>query len=204
MEKKDGEIDYSACSLSELKDVEAHIDAEANPKNHANLQLALSRRDKPEVPIAETVEEQASSEHFGGWLLVLGGVTAIIRIWWNYEEFGLFNIGVHSTAAIGAASLAAGFGLVQKTQLAEPIAIAVLAMQIPFLSLPMVTWTITSFAGLTLFYDFGSGFNLENEYLYLSVALFSEVEGNPRIVGINLFPLAILIGYFRSVNSEKG
>lgn len=41
MEEKDGEIDYSGNSLSELRDVEAHIDAHNNPKNYSNLQRAI-------------------------------------------------------------------------------------------------------------------------------------------------------------------
>jgi len=43
LEKKDGEIDYSLCSLQELLDVESHIDADSNPKNHANLRVAIDR-----------------------------------------------------------------------------------------------------------------------------------------------------------------
>ena len=48
LERKDGEIDYSGCSLSELRDVEAHIDAQNNPKNYANLLDALERAKRAE------------------------------------------------------------------------------------------------------------------------------------------------------------
>lgn len=44
METKDGEIDYSKYSLSELRDVEAHIDARRNPKNYANLMSTIDER----------------------------------------------------------------------------------------------------------------------------------------------------------------
>jgi Na+/proline symporter len=44
LETKDGEIDYSNNSLSELRDVESNIDAGRNPKNYANLQRAIQER----------------------------------------------------------------------------------------------------------------------------------------------------------------
>lgn len=42
MDGKDGEIDYSECSLSELRDVDAQIDARMYPKNYADLQHAIA------------------------------------------------------------------------------------------------------------------------------------------------------------------
>ncbi len=43
LNRKDGEIDYSANSLSELRDIEAHIDTRIYPKNYENLQRAIDR-----------------------------------------------------------------------------------------------------------------------------------------------------------------
>ena len=54
MEKKDGEIDYSECSLADLRDVEAHIDPQQNPRNYANLQRAIANSTETQDPTAET------------------------------------------------------------------------------------------------------------------------------------------------------
>jgi len=61
IEYNDGEIDYSACSLRELHDVEARIDATKNPKNYANLQKAIDRLLEQKKPV-----HQASSEVVSG------------------------------------------------------------------------------------------------------------------------------------------
>ncbi len=69
---KDGAIDYSAYSLSELRDVEAHIDAQSNPKNYANLRQAIANYPKLEAdqPTTETKSKYASFwQRLGAYLL---------------------------------------------------------------------------------------------------------------------------------------
>lgn len=54
MEVKDGEIDYSECSLAELRDAEANINRQSYPKNFANLQRAIASRVESQPPTTET------------------------------------------------------------------------------------------------------------------------------------------------------
>ena len=44
MSEKDGEIDYLKLSLSELRDIERHIDSLNYPKNYANLTAAIAAK----------------------------------------------------------------------------------------------------------------------------------------------------------------
>ena len=92
MESKDGEIDYSAYSLSELLDVEAHIDAQANPKNYANLQSAIANCPKPEQSTAEPRSKYASFwQRLGAYLLdVLILVPLVALTFWGGEQSQLF------------------------------------------------------------------------------------------------------------------
>ncbi len=54
LEAKDGEVDYSECSLAELRDVEAQINRQSYPKNFANLQRAIANRLESQQPTTET------------------------------------------------------------------------------------------------------------------------------------------------------
>ena len=44
MSEKDGEIDYLKLSLSELRDIERHIDSRNYPKNYTNLTAAIAAK----------------------------------------------------------------------------------------------------------------------------------------------------------------
>jgi uncharacterized RDD family membrane protein YckC len=93
LEIKDDEFDYSAYSLSELRDVEAHIDAQNYPKNHANLQRAIANYPKPEQPIAETKSKYASIwQRLGAyWLDVLILFPIVALGIWGGEQSQLFS-----------------------------------------------------------------------------------------------------------------
>ena len=75
MEAKDGEIDYSGHSLSELRDVEAHIDGQNNPKNYANLQRAIDslvkQRESDPQPIPEIVSGKSPAQIGAEYEIVL-------------------------------------------------------------------------------------------------------------------------------------
>ena len=62
MERKDGEIDYSVLSMSELRDVEEHIDAQNSPKNFANLQRAINNLVELQKPDPQPIPEIVSGK----------------------------------------------------------------------------------------------------------------------------------------------
>ena len=75
LEKKDGEIDYSVLSMSELRDVEEHIDAHNNPKNYANLQRTIDdlvEQQKPDSqPIPEIVNGKSPAQILAEYEIIL-------------------------------------------------------------------------------------------------------------------------------------
>jgi len=75
LERKDGEIDYSVLSMSELRDVEEHIDAQNSPKNFANLQRAINNlveQQKPDPqPIPEIVSGKSPAQISAEYEIVL-------------------------------------------------------------------------------------------------------------------------------------
>lgn len=92
MEKNDGEIDYSAYSLSELRDVEANIDARNNPKNYANLQRAIAEYKRIERPIAEQSKYASFWQRLGAHLLDFCILIPIIALsFWGNEQSRLFS-----------------------------------------------------------------------------------------------------------------
>ena len=93
METKDGEIDYSRYSLSELRDVEAHIDAQRNPKNYANLQTAIANCPKPERRESEVRSKYASFwQRLGAYLLDFLILLPLIALSiWGGEQSRLFS-----------------------------------------------------------------------------------------------------------------
>ena len=62
LERKDGEIDYSALSMSGLRDVEEHIDAQNSPKNFANLQRAINILVEQQEPDSQPIPEIVSGK----------------------------------------------------------------------------------------------------------------------------------------------
>jgi len=93
LDKKDGEIDYSKCSLSELREIEAHIDAQSNPKNYANLQRAITNRPRPEQPTTEAKSKYASFwQRLGAYLLDFLILLPLIAFHvWGGEQSRLFG-----------------------------------------------------------------------------------------------------------------
>lgn len=93
MDKKDGEIDYSKYGLSELREIEAHIDAQSNPKNYANLQRAISNCPRPEQPTTEARSKYASFwQRLGAYLLdVLILIPLMALHIWGGEQSRLFG-----------------------------------------------------------------------------------------------------------------
>lgn len=93
LETKDGEIDYSKCSLSELLDVEAHIDERNFPENYANLKKAIAKCSKAEQPFVETRSIYASFwQRFGALLLdglILLPLSAFV--FWGSEQSRFFH-----------------------------------------------------------------------------------------------------------------
>lgn len=75
METKDGEIDYSEYSLSELRDVEAHINVQNNPRNYANLQRAIDilieQQESDPQPIPEIVSGKSPAQISAEYEIVL-------------------------------------------------------------------------------------------------------------------------------------
>lgn len=94
MEKKDGEIDYSGIRLSELRDIEAYIDAQSNPKNYANLQRAIASYPKPALPTIERKSKYASVwQRLGAYLLdVLILFPLLVLVIWGSEQSQLFGV----------------------------------------------------------------------------------------------------------------
>ncbi len=92
MAVKDGEIDYSQYSLSELRDVEAHIDARNNPKNFANLQRAIASHPEPQQTLTETKSIYASFwQRLGAYLLDFLILTPLIAFTvWGSEQSRFF------------------------------------------------------------------------------------------------------------------
>ena len=100
LEKKDGEIDYSGCSLSELRDVEAHIDAQSNPKNYANLLDALQRTKRAErktiaqphlLPRSETRETYIinAADHADHiWPILISVIGYPVLLAYVYSKYG--------------------------------------------------------------------------------------------------------------------
>ena len=66
LEARDGEIDYSGHSLSELRDVEAHVDPHNNPKNFANLMQAIDnlveQQEAEPQPVPEIVSGKSPAQ----------------------------------------------------------------------------------------------------------------------------------------------
>jgi len=75
LETKDGEIDYSEYSLSELRDVEAHINVQNNPRNYANLQRAIDilieQQESDPQPIPEIVSGKSPAQISAEYEIVL-------------------------------------------------------------------------------------------------------------------------------------
>jgi len=92
LEAKDGEIDYSEYSLSELRDVEAHIDAQSNPKNYANLQSAIASYPKPQQTLTETKSIYASFwQRLGAHLLDFLILAPLLAFsFWGSEQSRFF------------------------------------------------------------------------------------------------------------------
>lgn len=93
LERKDGEIDYSALSISELRDVDAHIDSQNNPKNYANLQRAIANCEEAEQPTIEAKSIYASFwQRLGAYFLDLLILLPIIALSiWGGEQSRYFN-----------------------------------------------------------------------------------------------------------------
>ena len=93
MEVKDGEIDYSKHSLSELRDVEAHIDAEKNPKNCAILQRAIASLPEPEETPTEPKSIYASFwQRLGAYILDALILLPLVAFgFWGSEQSRLFH-----------------------------------------------------------------------------------------------------------------
>lgn len=93
MATKDGGIDYSRYNLSELRDIEAHIDSESNPKNFANLQAAIANYPKPEQPEPEVRSMYASFwQRLGAYLLDFLILLPVIALSiWGGEQSRLFS-----------------------------------------------------------------------------------------------------------------
>ena len=89
MEAKDGEIDYSGYSLSELLDVEALIDAQNNPKNYANLQRAIGslvkQQESDPQPIPEIVSGKSPTQIGAEYEIILRKqkltTLAVLALW---------------------------------------------------------------------------------------------------------------------------
>lgn len=96
MESKDGEIDYSECSLAELRDVEAHIDSQNYPKNFANLQRAIAISIPCKQPTAETKTRSKYSsvwERIGAQMLdMLISLPILAFVVWAAPQSRLFAI----------------------------------------------------------------------------------------------------------------
>ena len=92
MEAKDGEIDYSKYSLSELQDVAAHIDAQSNPKNYANLQKAIANHSEPQRAVAKSKSIYASFwQRLGAYVLDFLILLPLIAFsFWGSEQSRLF------------------------------------------------------------------------------------------------------------------
>jgi hypothetical protein len=59
----DGNIDYSGCSLAELREVESSIDQRRFPKNYENLRSVIEQRLVEEPPVSpEPTEESPSND----------------------------------------------------------------------------------------------------------------------------------------------
>ena len=93
METKDGEIDYSGYSLSELRDIEAHIDANNYPANYSNLKIAIESFPKLEKREPEVQSMYASFwQRLGAYLLDFLILLPIIALGiWGGEQSRLFS-----------------------------------------------------------------------------------------------------------------
>jgi len=96
LEAKDGEIDYSECSLAELRDVEAHINRQSNPKNFTNLQRAIASRLESQRPTTETKTRSMYSsvwQRIGAQMLDIFIFLPIIAVGiWASSQSRLFDV----------------------------------------------------------------------------------------------------------------
>jgi hypothetical protein len=96
--KKDGEIDYSVLSMSELRDVEEHIDAHNNPKNYANLRRTIDNlveQQKPDSqPIPEIVSGKSPAQISAEYEIILKKqklVTLVVLAFWAPNLIARFS-----------------------------------------------------------------------------------------------------------------
>jgi hypothetical protein len=89
LEAKDGEIDYTGYSLSELRDVEAHIDSHNNPKNFANLMQAIDnlveQQESEPQPAPEIVSGKSPAQIGAEYEIVLKKqklTTLVVLVLW--------------------------------------------------------------------------------------------------------------------------